>query len=124
MLIGPMRAPTDQPEVDVVALTITFGELRMHPFYAICLTSLASPSGNTGAPLAYANALKVYAQIERELAHDPAAAARYVGLERGANGRKTILAKGAEEPIDGVVEFAAYFVGGHRSRLICAQGRR
>jgi hypothetical protein len=75
--------------LDVLAITITFG--------------------NTLAPSAYSNLLKIYASLAKELQSDPAAKERYARLG-AASGKKTILAKGAEGPVEGEKDLAAYFV--------------
>ena len=57
--------------------------------------------------------LKVYAALAREFKQDPASIDRYPALKElkeGKRTQKTILAKGAEDPIDGERDVAAYFV--------------
>ncbi|KAJ9107156.1 hypothetical protein QFC19_002816 [Naganishia cerealis] len=75
------------PELDTIAITITFG--------------------NTHAPVAYNNLLKIYASLTREVMHDAASLARFPGL----GGGKTVLALGADGPVDGEKAVAAYFHG-------------
>ena len=75
------------PEIDVTLLSIVFG--------------------NTHAPVAHANLLKIYHALAQEIAAVPSAAARYSRL-RGQ--QKTRLALGEDGPIDGEKAVAAYFV--------------
>ena len=76
-----------QPELDVKALTITFG--------------------NTLATAAYDNTLKIFASLVREFDHDPSARERYCNVRTED---KIVLARGAEGPVDGERDVAAYFV--------------
>ena len=75
------------PEIDVALLSIVFG--------------------NTHAPVAHANLLKIYHALALEIAAVPSAAARY-GKVQGQ--RKTRLALGEDAPIGGEKAVAAYFV--------------
>ncbi len=63
--------------------------------------------GNTHAPVAHSNLLKVYHALAKEIDAHPAAAERYARL-RGAS--KTVLALGEDGPIGGDKALAAYFV--------------
>jgi hypothetical protein len=74
--------------------------------------------GNTHAPVAYNNLLKIYASLAREFVHDPESVGRFPGV----SGR-TVLALGADGPVGGDKAVAAYFVSvrGGRSR---SKGRR
>ena len=76
------------PEIDVSLISIVFG--------------------NTHAPVAHANLLKIYHILAREITANPEAAERYTRL-RGET--KTVLAKGADGPIGGEKAVAAYFHG-------------
>jgi hypothetical protein len=86
--------PPSQPELDVRALTITFG--------------------NTLAPSAYQNTLKLFACLAREFAQNPQAMQRYAcnlsSEKEDGNGGKIVLALGAEGPVGGERDLAAYFV--------------
>ncbi|KAJ9095309.1 hypothetical protein QFC21_005675 [Naganishia friedmannii] len=85
------------PELETVAITITFG--------------------NTHAPTAYNNLLKIYASLARELVHDADSLKRFPGLAAagtgrgGSEGKKTVLALGADGPVGGEKSVAAYFHG-------------
>ncbi|ORX38682.1 putative hydrolase [Kockovaella imperatae] len=76
------------PEVDVSLISIVFG--------------------NTHAPGAHSNLLKIYHLLAQEVAAVPAAAARYHRLEGQT---KTRLALGDDSPIGGEKAVAAYFHG-------------
>jgi hypothetical protein len=76
--------------LETVAITITFG--------------------NTHAPVAYNNLLKIYASLAREVVHDAESLKRFPGLAAGS-GKKTVLALGADGPVGGEKSVAAYFVG-------------
>ncbi|KAJ9112666.1 hypothetical protein QFC22_006168 [Naganishia vaughanmartiniae] len=79
------------PELETIAITITFG--------------------NTHAPTAYNNLLKIYASLAREVLHDADSLKRFPGLAAGGgSGRKTVLALGADGPVGGEKSVAAYFV--------------
>lgn len=83
------------------------------------LLSLASPEvdvrlisivfGNTHAPVAHSNLLKIYHALAQEINKSPEAAARYRMLE-GQREKKTVLALGEDGPIGGEKAVAAYFV--------------
>ena len=75
------------PEIDVALISIVFG--------------------NTHAPVAHANLLKIYHMLALEMAAVPEAAARYARL---AGQVKTVLALGDDGPIGGEKAVAAYFV--------------
>jgi inosine-uridine nucleoside N-ribohydrolase len=75
------------PELDVALISIVFG--------------------NTHAPVAHANLLKIYHLLAQELAEIPDAEARYARL---AQPNKTVLALGEDRPIGGEKAVAAYFV--------------
>jgi hypothetical protein len=77
-----------QPELQPLAITITFG--------------------NTHAPVAYNNLLKIYASLARELEKSPEAKERFPGV--GQEGGKVVLALGADGPVGGEKAVAAYFV--------------
>lgn len=83
------------------------------------LLSLASPEldvrlisivfGNTHAPVAHSNLLKIYHALAQEIINSPEAAERYRMLE-GQREKKTVLALGEDGPIGGEKAVAAYFV--------------
>ena len=75
------------PELDVALISIVFG--------------------NTHAPVAHANLLKIYHLLAQELTQIPSAAGRYARL---AQQDKTVLALGEDGPIGGDKAVAAYFV--------------
>lgn len=77
------------PEVDVRLISIVFG--------------------NTHAPVAHANLLKIYHHLAQEVAASTEAAGRYGRLAGGESG-KTILALGEDGPIGGDKAVASYFV--------------
>jgi inosine-uridine nucleoside N-ribohydrolase len=76
------------PEVDLGLISIVFG--------------------NTHAPVAHSNLLKIYALLAREVAAIPSAAERFGGYVPG----KTVLALGEDDPVGGDKAVAAYFVSG------------
>ncbi|KAK4687522.1 hypothetical protein P7C73_g2605, partial [Tremellales sp. Uapishka_1] len=76
------------PEIDVALISIVFG--------------------NTHAPVAHANLLKIYHLLSQEIASLPAAEARYARLGGQV---KTVLALGEDGPIGGKKAVAAYFHG-------------
>ncbi|WVQ82058.1 hypothetical protein IAT38_004186 [Cryptococcus sp. DSM 104549] len=76
------------PEVDVALISIVFG--------------------NTHAPAAHANLLKIYHQLAQEIAQIPEAEKRY---HRLSGQEKTVLALGEDGPIGGEKSVAAYFHG-------------
>jgi hypothetical protein len=76
------------PEVDVALISIVFG--------------------NTHAPVAHSNLLKIYHSLAHELSTIPDAGDRYARL---AQQDKTVLALGEDGPIGGTKAVAAYFVG-------------
>jgi len=77
------------PEVDLALISIVFG--------------------NTHAPSAYANLLKIYFALAKEIAAAPKTLGRYGRLSQDV---KTVLALGEDEPIAGEKAVAAYFVSG------------
>lgn len=85
--LPPSGIRTHQPELHPLAITITFG--------------------NTHAPVAYNNLLKIYASLARELQAFPHAKERFPGV--GAE-EKVVLALGADGPVGGEKAVAAYFV--------------
>ena len=78
------------PEVDLALISIVFG--------------------NTHAPQAYANLLKIYHILSKEVAAEPSAKERYARLLQKP---KTVLALGEDDPIGGDKAVAAYFVSVH-----------
>lgn len=94
---------TDPGVDDVLAILLALAS----PDLDVSLISIVF--GNTHAPAAHANLLKIYHILSHEVAADPAAAARYARLSKKAGGR-TILALGEDEPIGGDKSVAAYFV--------------
>lgn len=83
------------------------------------LLALASPAevdvklisivfGNTHAPMAHKNLLKIYHALASEIKVVPGAADRYLGLKNGAMRPK--LAVGGDGPVGGEKAVAAYFV--------------
>ncbi|ORY35375.1 putative hydrolase [Naematelia encephala] len=76
------------PEIDVALINIVFG--------------------NTHAPVAHSNLLKIYHLLAQEVAAIPEAEQRYARLQ-GQN--KTVLALGEDGPIGGDKAVAAYFHG-------------
>ncbi|KAK8854931.1 hypothetical protein IAR55_003670 [Kwoniella newhampshirensis] len=77
------------PEVDVALISIVFG--------------------NTHAPVAHSNLLKIYHSLAKEIAQIPEAEARYHRLR--SQEKKTLLALGEDGPIGGEKAVAAYFHG-------------
>jgi len=77
------------PEVDLALISIVFG--------------------NTHAPAAHANLLKIYHALAKEVAEAPEASGRYGRLGQKV---KTVLALGEDGPIGGEKATAAYFVSG------------
>ena len=75
------------PEVDLALISIVFG--------------------NTHAPTAHANLLKIYHALGKEVKGDKEALGRF-GRLKGE--KKTVLALGEDGPIDGEKAVAAYFV--------------
>lgn len=75
------------PEVDVALISIVFG--------------------NTHAPVAHSNLLKIYHSLALELVAIPEAAKRYKRLSQQD---KTVLTLGEDGPIGGKKAVAAYFV--------------
>lgn len=75
------------PEVDVALISIVFG--------------------NTHAPTAHSNLLKIYHLLAQEVSAIPDAAERY---RRLAQPEKTVLTLGEDKPIGGTKAVAAYFV--------------
>ena len=77
------------PEIDVALISIVFG--------------------NTHAPVAHANLLKLYHLLAQEISATSEAAGRYARL-RSEGMEKTVLAMGEDRPIGGDKAVAAYFV--------------
>ena len=77
------------PEIDVALISIVFG--------------------NTHAPVAHANLLKLYHLLAQEISATSEAAGRYARL-RSEGMEKTVLAMGEDRPIGGGKAVAAYFV--------------
>lgn len=88
------------PEVDVKLISIVFG--------------------NTHAPVAHANLLKIYHQLANEVGTIPTAAARYGGYGDGRtkDQGRTVLAMGGDDPIGGDKAVAAYFVSSGVPHLV------
>ena len=78
------------PEVDVRLISIVFG--------------------NTHAPVAHRNLLKIYHALAQEVLEVAGAGQRYSRLS--SNASKTMLARGEDGPIGGEKAVAAYFVSG------------
>lgn len=76
------------PEIDLALISIVFG--------------------NTHAPVAHSNLLKIYHLLAQEVAQTAGAEARYGRLKGQV---KTMLAMGEDGPIGGEKAVAAYFVG-------------
>ncbi|WVO15915.1 hypothetical protein L204_103580 [Cryptococcus depauperatus] len=76
------------PEVDLALISIVFG--------------------NTHAPIAHSNLLKIYHLLAQEVVQIPGAEARYQRLKSQS---KTVLALGEDGPISGEKAVAAYFHG-------------
>lgn len=76
------------PEVDLALISIVFG--------------------NTHAPVAHSNLLKIYHLLAQEVAQTAGAEGRYGRLKGQV---KTVLAMGEDGPIGGEKAVAAYFVG-------------
>lgn len=76
------------PEIDLALISIVFG--------------------NTHAPVARSNLLKIYHLLAQEVAQTAGAEARYGRLKGQV---KTVLAMGEDGPIGGEKAVAAYFVG-------------
>ncbi|EIW67451.1 hydrolase [Tremella mesenterica] len=79
------------PEIDVTLISIVFG--------------------NTHAPVAHRNLLKIYHMLAEEIMAMPAAASRYHRLKEQGGRGKTRLVMGEDGPIGGDKAVAAYFHG-------------
>lgn len=95
---------TDPGVDDVLAILLALAS----PEVRVRLISIVF--GNTHAPVAHANLLKIYHLLAREIDAVPATKERYAGLGPHADGRKTVLALGANDPVAGEKAVAAYFV--------------
>lgn len=93
---------TDPGVDDVLAILLALSSPE------IDLTLISIVFGNTHAPAAYANLLKIYYQLALELEAFPEGKKRY---ERLFQKGKTKLALGEDGPVDGEKAVAAYFVG-------------
>lgn len=94
---------TDPGVDDVLAILLALSS----PEVTVSLISIVF--GNTHAPTAHSNLLKIYHQLGAELDANPDAVKRY-NLFAGQERTKTILALGEDQPIDGEKATAAYFV--------------
>ncbi|ODN92830.1 hydrolase [Cryptococcus wingfieldii CBS 7118] len=93
---------TDPGVDDVLAILLALAS----PEVDLALVSIVF--GNTHAPVAHKNLIKIYHQLAKEIEVVPGADARYERL-RGAE--KTVLALGEDGPIGGEKAVAAYFHG-------------
>jgi hypothetical protein len=89
---------TDPGVDDVLAILLSLSS----PEVSVALISIVF--GNTHAPVAHKNLLKIYHALAKEIMDHPEACKRYDLKE------KTILALGEDGPIDGEKATAAYFV--------------
>ena len=112
---------TDPGVDDVLAILMALAS----PEITVSLISIVF--GNTHAPVAHANLLKIYHLLAQEIAQIPDAASRYSRLGGTV---KTRLAMGEDGPIGGDKAVAAYFVSGQRwvvrielNGRICSMGR-
>ena len=64
--------------------------------------------GNTTQDRTFSNILKLYHILYRHIMHFPEENNRFPGLQRA---KKTKLAKGAQGPLEGILDLAEYFVG-------------
>ena len=92
---------TDPGVDDVLAILMALASPE------IVVTLISIVFGNTHAPVAHSNLLKIYHLLAREIAVIPSAIERYASLRQVP---KTVLAIGADEPIGGDKAVAAYFV--------------
>lgn len=94
---------TDPGVDDVLAILLALSS----PEFDVKLLSIVF--GNTHAPSAHANLLKIYHVLQNELkVHPEELKERYPKL--GDQGGKTVLAIGADGPVGGEKATAAYFV--------------
>jgi hypothetical protein len=93
---------TDPGVDDVLAILLALSSPE------IDLTLISIVFGNTHAPEAYKNLLKIYYQLSLELDAFPEGKQRYERLFE--EGKKTKLALGEDGPVDGEKAVAAYFV--------------
>ena len=89
---------TDPGVDDVLAILLSLSS----PEVSVALISIVF--GNTHAPVAHKNLLKIYHALAKEIMDHPEASKRYEMKE------KTILALGEDGPIGGEKATAAYFV--------------
>jgi inosine-uridine nucleoside N-ribohydrolase len=89
---------TDPGVDDVLAILLSLSS----PEVSVALISIVF--GNTHAPVAHKNLLKIYHALAKEIMDHPEACKRYDLKE------KTILALGEDGPIGGEKATAAYFV--------------
>jgi hypothetical protein len=89
---------TDPGVDDVLAILLSLSS----PEVSVALISIVF--GNTHAPVAHKNLLKIYHALAKEIMDHPEACKRYEMKE------KTILALGEDGPIGGEKATAAYFV--------------
>lgn len=95
---------TDPGVDDVLAILLALAS----PEVRVRLISIVF--GNTHAPVAHSNLLKIYHLLAREIALVPEAKERYRGLQPYDDGQKTVLALGGDGPVGGEKAVAAYFV--------------
>ncbi|WVR07374.1 hypothetical protein IAU60_004415 [Kwoniella sp. DSM 27419] len=93
---------TDPGVDDVLAILLSLAS----PELDVALISIVF--GNTHAPVAHGNLLKIYHSLAKEIATLPEAGGRYGRLQGQA---KTVLALGEDGPIGGEKAVAAYFHG-------------
>jgi inosine-uridine nucleoside N-ribohydrolase len=93
---------TDPGVDDVLAILLALASPEVD------LTLISIVFGNTHAPVAYKNLLKIYHQLAQEIAAIPEAAGRYKRLASEAG--KTKLSLGEDGPVGGDKAVAAYFV--------------
>ncbi|WWC71697.1 uncharacterized protein I206_105655 [Kwoniella pini CBS 10737] len=94
---------TDPGVDDVLAILLSLAS----PELQVVLISIVF--GNTHAPIAHGNLLKIYHSLAKEIESIPNAQARYGSLTD--QNQKTILALGEDGPIGGEKSVAAYFHG-------------
>ncbi|WVF72631.1 hypothetical protein IAT40_007449 [Kwoniella sp. CBS 6097] len=93
---------TDPGVDDVLAILLSLAS----PELDVALISIVF--GNTHAPVAHGNLLKIYHSLAKEIAEIPEAGGRY---DRLKGQKKTVLALGEDGPIGGEKAVAAYFHG-------------
>jgi inosine-uridine nucleoside N-ribohydrolase len=99
---------TDPGVDDVLAILLSLSS----PELSVALISIVF--GNTHAPVAHKNLLKIYHALAKEIMDVPDAKERY------AMKGKTVLALGEDGPIGGEKATAAYFVCPLTTRLLHA----